>query len=115
MEETLSEAVLVPLSIQESIFLLCRLQQMNHQEPVSGYEDKIQMLYDTVLEKLKAAPSLFILLDEGSSMPFMIGDTVDVYSAKELALKAFIFMKSSITVIWCFGRFQGSIPAFRAD
>ena len=50
LEETLSEAVLVPLSIQESIFLLCRLQQMNHQEPVSGYEDKIQMLYDTVLE-----------------------------------------------------------------
>ena len=31
LEETLSEAVLVPLSIQESIFLLCRLQQMNHQ------------------------------------------------------------------------------------
>lgn len=91
LEETLSEAVLVPLSIQESIFLLCRLQQMNHQEPVSGYEDKIQMLYDTVLEKLKAAPSLFILLDEGSSMPFMIGDTVDVYSAKELALKALHF------------------------
>lgn len=91
LEETLSEAVLVPLSIQESIFLLCRLQQMNHQEPVSGYEDKIRLLYDTVLEKLKAAPSLFILLDEGSSLPLMVGDTADVYSTKELALKALHF------------------------
>lgn len=91
LEEALSDAVLVPLSIQECIFLLCRLQQMNHQETVNGYEDKISLLYDTVLEKLKAAPSLFILLDEGSSLPLMIGDTTDVYSTKELALKALHF------------------------
>lgn len=89
--EKLSDAVLVPLSIQECIFLLCRLQQMNHQAPVDGYEDKTQLLYNTVLEKLKAAPSLFILLDEGSSLPLVIGDTADVYSTKELALRALHF------------------------
>lgn len=91
LEEGLTDAALVPLTIQETIFLLCRLQQMHRQENVSGYESKGQLLYDTVLEKLKAAPALYILLDEGSSLPLIIGDTVDVYSAKELASQALHF------------------------
>ena len=63
-EGTLSEALLVPLSVKECIFMICRLQQMNEQAEMPDYNEKGQLLYDAVVEKLKMSSSLYILLDK---------------------------------------------------
>ena len=60
-EGTLSEALLVPLSVKECIFMICRLQQMNEQAEMPDYNEKGQLLYDAVVEKLKMSSSLYIL------------------------------------------------------
>ncbi|MCB7319053.1 SseB family protein [Lacrimispora sp. 210928-DFI.3.58] len=89
--DAVDTAKLAKLTIQESIFLLCRLQSANRRSPVEHYEEKGQTLFTEILEKLRSADSLFVLLDEGSSLPFILGDTVDVYSTKELAVQAASF------------------------
>ena len=71
-EGTLSEALLVPLSVKECIFMICRLQQMNEQSEMPDYNEKGQLLYDAVVEKLKMSSSLYILLDKGTGLPYII-------------------------------------------
>ena len=71
-EGTLSEALLVPLSVKECIFMICRLQQMNEQAEMPDYNEKGQLLYDAVVEKLKMSSSLYILLDKGTGLPYII-------------------------------------------
>ena len=79
---------LASLTIQETIFLLCCFQQGNRETKEAHYQEKGQAIYETILEKLKAAPALYVTIDEGSSLPLITGDTVDVYSSRELAQKA---------------------------
>ena len=93
-EGTLSEALLVPLSVKECIFMICRLQQMNEQAEMSDYNEKGQLLYDAVVEKLKMSSSLYILLDKGTGLPYIIEGTVDVYSEEILAKHALHFYEN---------------------
>ena len=39
-EGSLSEALLVPMSVKECIFMMCRLQQMNEQAEMPDYNEK---------------------------------------------------------------------------
>ena len=93
-EGTLSEALLVPLSVKECIFMICRLQQMNEQAEMPDYNEKGQLLYDAVVEKLKMSSSLYILLDKGTGLPYIIEGTVDVYSEEILAKHALHFYEN---------------------
>ncbi len=94
LEERIPAEHLKPLKIQECIFLLCSLQSMNSQEPVEHYAEKGNLLFSTIIDKLNDAPSLYITLDETTGLPFITGDTVDVYSAKKLAQQAASFYGS---------------------
>ena len=93
-EGTLSEALLVPLSVKECIFMICRLQQMNEQSEMPDYNEKGQLLYDAVVEKLKMSSSLYILLDKSTGLPYIIEGTVDVYSEEILAKHALHFYEN---------------------
>ena len=93
-EGTLSEALLVPLSVKECIFMICRLQQMNEQAEMPDYNEKGQLLYDAVVEKLKMSSSLYILLDKSTGLPYIIEGTVDVYSEEILAKHALHFYEN---------------------
>lgn len=87
--KSFTEENLKPLTIQECIFMLCTLQKLERE--AEDYQTRGQMLYLTILDKLKEAPSLYLILDEGSSLPLIVGDTVDVFSEKEMAEKAVEF------------------------
>ena len=85
-EGSLSEALLVPMSVKECIFMMCRLQQMNEQAEMPDYNEKGQLIYDAIVEKLKMAPSLYVLLDKATSLPYICllytscsGDAADRY------------------------------------
>lgn len=89
--EAVDKEKLEPLTIQETIFLLCRLQQENREAEEPNYREKGQAIYETILKKLREAPALYLTLDEGSSLPLITGSTVDVYSSRELAQRAVEF------------------------
>ena len=58
------------------------------------YNEKGQLLYDAVVEKLKMSSSLYILLDKGTGLPYIIEGTVDVYSEEILAKHALHFYEN---------------------
>lgn len=89
----LTQSQLEPLTIQECIFLLCLLQKEGEGADPS-YQEKGNLIYSEILRKLKEAPSLYLILDEGSGLPFILGDTIDLFSEKRLAQKAVQFYES---------------------
>ena len=93
-EGSLSEALLVPMSVKECIFMMCRLQQMNEQAEMPDYNEKGQLIYDAIVEKLKMAPSLYVLLDKATGLPYIIEGTIDVYSEEILAKHALHFYEN---------------------
>lgn len=74
--------------------MICRLQQMNEQAEMPDYNEKGQLLYDAVVEKLKMSSSLYILLDKSTGLPYIIEGTVDVYSEEILAKHALHFYEN---------------------
>lgn len=58
------------------------------------YNEKGQLLYDAVVEKLKMSSSLYILLDKSTGLPYIIEGTVDVYSEEILAKHALHFYEN---------------------
>ena len=74
--------------------MICRLQQMNEQTEMPDYNEKGQLLYDAVVEKLKMSSSLYILLDKSTGLPYIIEGTVDVYSEEILAKHALHFYEN---------------------
>ena len=54
---------------------MCRLQQMNEQAEMPDYNEKGQLIYDAIVEKLKMAPSLYVLLDKATGLPYIIEGT----------------------------------------
>ena len=93
-EGSLSEALLVPMSVKECIFMMCRLQQMNEQAEMPDYNEKGQLIYDAIVEKLKMSPSLYVLLDKATGLPYIIEGTIDVYSEEILAKHALHFYEN---------------------
>ena len=89
--EAIDREKLEPLTIQETIFLLCCFQLANRETKEAHYREKGQVIYETILEKLRNAPALYVIIDEGSTLPLITGDTVDVYTTRELAEKAVAF------------------------
>ncbi|MGN0371309.1 MAG: SseB family protein [Enterocloster sp.] len=86
--------MLDPLTIPEAIFLLGTLKHFHSQSPIADYEKKGKTLYEAILGKLKKAPSLYVLIDEATNLPFVIGNTAEVYSGRELAEKSMEFYKT---------------------
>lgn len=87
----LQDSDLEELKIQECIFLLVELQAKNSREAVESYQAKGDVLYKMIIRKLREASRLYVTLDENTGLPFITGDTVDVYSSKKLAKQAAVF------------------------
>lgn len=92
-EEILDETAVGRLNIQECIFLLNTLQRLNAEEGIEGYQEKGDLLYTTVLDKLANAPLLYTVINEETNLPFILQDTVDVYTTLDLAMKAVEFYR----------------------
>lgn len=96
-EGTLSEALLVPLSVKECIFMICRLQQMNEQAEMPDYNEKGQLLYDAVVEKLKMSSSLYILLDKVPDFLISLKEPLMFTLRRSWQSMPFISMRTSTT------------------
>ena len=92
-EEELDEEAIEALNIQECIFLLCTLQRKQGEAEDYNYENKGDLLYETILRKLAEAPVLYIVMNEDTNTPFILGDTIDVYSKLDYAMNAVEFYR----------------------
>ena len=92
-EPQLDEAALGALNIQECVYLLCTLQQTQEENQDPDYQEKGNLLYTTILDKLVNAHILYLVMNEDTNLPFILGDTIDVYSTLDLAMKAVEFYR----------------------
>lgn len=94
LEETqLDQEELGKLNIQECIYLLCTLQRTAGERNDPFYKEKGDLLYTTILGKLANAPTLYLVMNEDTNVPFIIGDSVDVYSTLDRAMRAVEFYR----------------------
>lgn len=85
---SIEESDLEPLSIQETIFLLCSVDHFNEESKIENYEQKCEMIDKAIAHKLAAADEFYMTFDRLTKFPFITQGCVEIYSEPEFAQEA---------------------------
>lgn len=88
LEKEISKEKLTELSIQEVNFLICSMKVFHEKSPLENYEQNNKILYQELIEKLRAADTLYMTFDKTTGFPFINEGMVDIYSKVEFAKDA---------------------------
>lgn len=84
----IEESDLEPLSIQETIFLLCSVDHFNEESKIENYEQKCEMIDKAIAHKLATADEFYMTFDRTTRFPFITQGCVEIYSEPEFAQEA---------------------------
>lgn len=88
LKQHIEEKDLEPLSIQETIFLLCSVDHFNEQTEIENYEEKCEVLDRVLAKKLAEAETLYMTFDKLTGYPFITQGCVEIYSDMSYASDA---------------------------
>ncbi|MDO5520642.1 MAG: SseB family protein [bacterium] len=80
--------LLEELSIAETIHVIKYLEVFQKASPLENYEDNHTVVAQTIFEKIKEAPVLYVMFDDKTELPFVATGFAELYSKKEYAEQA---------------------------
>lgn len=88
LKDEVEESDFDGLTIQETIFLLCGVDNMNEKSEVVNYEQKCEMIDRVLAKKLAEAETLYMTFDRVTRYPFITQGCVEIYSEMAFAQDA---------------------------
>lgn len=88
LKKDITKDMLANLTIQEVLFLICSLRENNKKSPMENFEANDKVLYQTIIDKIKASDKFYITIDKTTGFPFINLDFVEIYSTEEFAKAA---------------------------
>ena len=87
-KKEIEESDLEPLTIQETIFILCSVDHFNEEGGLENYEQKCEMLDKVLAKKLAEQEVLYMTFDRATGAPFITQGCVEIYSEKAFVQEA---------------------------
>ncbi|MBR3771472.1 MAG: SseB family protein [Clostridium sp.] len=84
----IEESDLAPLTIQETIFILCSVDHFNEEGGIENYQQKCEMLDKVLAKKLAEQEVLYMTFDRATGAPFITQGCVEIYTEKAFVLEA---------------------------
>ncbi len=88
LKKEITKDMLTDLTIQEVLFLICTLRTYNEKSPMENFKANDEILYQTIVDKIKATDKFYITIDKTTGFPYINTGFVDIYSTEEFAKEA---------------------------
>lgn len=68
--------------------MLCTIKYFHEKSPLQNFDSNVKVIYQSIIEKLKEAPVLYLVYDQATGFPYLNEGYVDIYSTEKYAKDA---------------------------